>query len=71
MPELDEETETLLNCFRLCDSQLRSSMGGVFAMDWNSVDNVARALNIDQDVTFYAALKQYETVLIEELNRKE
>ncbi len=40
-------------------------------MDWNSVDNVARALNIDQDVTFYAALKQYETVLIEELNRKE
>jgi hypothetical protein len=70
MPELNQEMEQIMACFRMCDTQLRASMGGAFAMDWVSVRGVAEALGIKTDELFYTALREYEAILIAEMNRE-
>lgn len=70
MPELSPEMETLLTCFQMCKTQIRATMGAAYAMDWNSVKDVAEALGIQTDELFYIALREYEAVMIKEMNRE-
>jgi hypothetical protein len=64
MPDISPENEELLECFRLCESQLRATDGGAYAMDWNVVIVVAESMSIPIDGLFYRLLRHYESILL-------
>jgi len=69
MPALSEETEEILDCFLLCQKQLRAGYGGAYALDWGVIKGVAESLGIPTSGQFYRLLAAYEKVLIAEMNK--
>ena len=69
MPALRAD-ERLFDCFTLCDTQLRAGFGGAYALDWNVVTEVARAMGIETDRTFYVLLKAFEETMIPLTHKK-
>ena len=63
MPALRAD-ERLFDCFTLCDTQLRAGFGGAYALDWNVVREVARAMGIARDRAFYVLLRAFEETMI-------
>jgi hypothetical protein len=70
MPEVPYELQALLNCFIICEYQLKMGYGGPYALDYSSVLRVADDLGVKTNATFYRLLKAFENVLIKELNKK-
>lgn len=66
MPETDAETAQVLECFCLCDSQLRAVMGGAYAMDWQTVIMAANSFGLRTDALFFKMLRAFEDILIRE-----
>jgi hypothetical protein len=60
MPELLPENELLFECFTLCETQLRVSAAGPFALDWGVIVRVAEDLGIKTDLQFYSLLGVFE-----------
>ena len=70
-PDLLPENQTIFECFRLCESQLRVGFGGAFALDWSVIIRIANDMDIETGRLFYILLRAFESVLIGNLNRKE
>lgn len=70
MPELSAENEKTLECFRLCESQVRATSGGSYALDWRIVKDVAESMGMPVNGHFYRLLKAYEQVFMEETHSK-
>ncbi|KWT81141.1 hypothetical protein ASN18_2647 [Candidatus Magnetominusculus xianensis] len=58
----------MFRVFTLCDTQLRTTFGGVAGMDWNVVMETARALRVELSEMFFRLLRAFEHVLVERLN---
>lgn len=71
MPEIHPDNEVYLECFTLCDSQLRVGVGGMFGLDWNAVIRVAETMNISVDEKFFRLLKIFENEMVISLNKRE
>lgn len=67
-PNIYPETRDFLECFRLCDMQLRVGMGGPFALDWQVVIAVGKSLGMNIDARFFRALKVFEATMIDKIN---
>lgn len=70
MPEVSYELQALLNCFTLCEYQLKVGFGGPYALDYATIIRVADDIGLQTNSTFYRLLKVFEEVLIKELNKK-
>jgi len=64
MPDLLPENEPLFECFTLCETQLRVSPVGPFALDWGVIVRVAEDLGIKTDLQFYTLLGVFERSVI-------
>ena len=71
MPDMMPENEIYLQCFTLCDSQLRPSFSGAFGLDWGVVFEVARTLGIKIDSLFFRLLKVFEDAFLKSINSKQ
>jgi len=65
MPDLLPENEPLFDCFILCETQLRTSAVGAFALDWGVIVRVAEDLGIKTDLHFYTLLGTFERALLQ------
>lgn len=64
MPDIDPSLADIWECFTLCETQLRVSTGGVYALDWHCVMAVASALCVPVDRAFFTFLKTFEQAMI-------
>ena len=69
-PEISYELNILLDCFIICDTQLKAGMGGAYALDFSIITKVAETFGIETDKTFYKLLKAFEGTLLKNVNKK-
>lgn len=73
MPKILPEVNDYIDCFMLCDSQLRISSGGdyvrAYALDWNVIIRAAEAKGINIDDKFFTMLKIFEGEMLREVNK--
>ena len=67
MKALSPGIEKILTCFRLCETQIRATSGGIIGFDWNVFFSAAQLMDIPVDIHFVRYLKEYESVFIEEI----
>jgi hypothetical protein len=62
--------QALLECFTLCDSQLRAGMAGAYTMDWSVVMRAAAAMEIEIDERLLRMFKALEGMVVDEMGKK-
>jgi hypothetical protein len=70
MPGIPRAIQAIVDCFLLCETQLRIGMGGAYALDYNVIFQVANSLGIPIDRKFLRLLKAFEVTIIDEINRE-
>lgn len=69
MPYLEADLLPYWLVFTACETQLRVSMAGAYALDWRVVFRAAAAFGIPVDARFVRLLRAYERAMIAEITR--
>ena len=57
-------------CLTLCDSQVRVSMSGAYALDWSVIIECARATGLPVNQRFFRLTRVYESTMVNSINSK-
>lgn len=70
MPDIDPGLLDIWECVTACDSQVRASTGGAYALDWAVVLSAAHAFGACVTPRFFRLLRIYEATMLAAISKQ-